>query len=149
MGIICPPPLGWNRVKWSAKIWVCHGTPRDDRPVQRFKDFFTPWEKPCTKIKRDSNPRILTLKRVHTSLLSNWRSGYEKGDTQWGRDQGWTVIRAEECWHKSLGGHSTTTRTQFYQILTTYPSRIDNTHWSASPNFQQKLILFLNRWTNY
>ena len=28
------PPV-WNRVSWSAKIWVCHGTPgtpRDDRP---------------------------------------------------------------------------------------------------------------------
>lgn len=35
---------------------------------------------------------------MHFSL----RTGYEKGDTQWGRDQGWRVIRAEECWHKSL-----------------------------------------------
>ena len=27
---------GWNRVNWSAKIWVCHGTPgtpRDDTPA--------------------------------------------------------------------------------------------------------------------
>ena len=34
MGKICPP--GWHRVNWSAKIWVCHGTPgtpRDDRPA--------------------------------------------------------------------------------------------------------------------
>ena len=32
----------------------------------------------------------------------SYRTGYEKGDTQWGRDQGWRVIRAEECWHHSL-----------------------------------------------
>ena len=31
VGIICPS--GWDRVNWSAKIWGCHGTPRDDTPV--------------------------------------------------------------------------------------------------------------------
>ena len=34
VGIICLP--GWDRVNWSAKIWVCHGTPgtpRDDTPA--------------------------------------------------------------------------------------------------------------------
>jgi guanidinobutyrase len=36
------------------------------------------------------------------SVSCYFRTGYEKGDTQWGRDQGWRVIRAEECWHKSL-----------------------------------------------
>ena len=77
-----------------------------------------PGKSPVQNGRSDSTPRILTLNGVHTSLLSNWRSGYEKGDTQWGRDQGWTVIRAEECWHKSLGGHSTTTWTKFYPILT-------------------------------
>lgn len=29
-------------------------------------------------------------------------TGYEPGDFDWGRDQGFTVIQAEECWHKSL-----------------------------------------------
>jgi guanidinobutyrase len=29
-------------------------------------------------------------------------TGYEPGDFDWGREQGFTVIPAEECWHKSL-----------------------------------------------
>ncbi|MDX2484105.1 MAG: agmatinase [Pseudodonghicola sp.] len=29
-------------------------------------------------------------------------SGYSNAEFQWGRDQGWTCIQAEECWHKSL-----------------------------------------------
>ena len=29
-------------------------------------------------------------------------TGYSKGDFDWGRQQGWTCIQAEECWHKSL-----------------------------------------------
>ncbi|MFW2589437.1 agmatinase [Sagittula sp. SSi028] len=29
-------------------------------------------------------------------------SGYSPDDFDWGRDQGWTVIPAEDCWHKSL-----------------------------------------------
>ena len=30
VSIICPS--SWDRVNWSAKIWECHGTPRDDTP---------------------------------------------------------------------------------------------------------------------
>lgn len=29
-------------------------------------------------------------------------TGYSPDDFNWGRDQGWTVVQAEECWHKSL-----------------------------------------------
>ncbi|SIT00548.1 agmatinase [Roseivivax lentus] len=29
-------------------------------------------------------------------------TGYSATDFDWGRDQGWTCIQAEECWHKSL-----------------------------------------------
>lgn len=29
-------------------------------------------------------------------------SGYSPEDFDWGRDKGWTVIPAEDCWHKSL-----------------------------------------------
>ncbi|MCB2109635.1 MAG: agmatinase [Defluviimonas sp.] len=29
-------------------------------------------------------------------------SGYAAGDFDWGRERGWTVIQAEECWWKSL-----------------------------------------------
>jgi len=29
-------------------------------------------------------------------------SGYEAEDFDWGRDQGFRVVQAEECWHKSL-----------------------------------------------
>lgn len=29
-------------------------------------------------------------------------TGYAPEDFDWGRDQGWTVVQAEECWHKSL-----------------------------------------------
>jgi len=29
-------------------------------------------------------------------------TGYSAQDFDWGRDQGWTVVQAEECWHKSL-----------------------------------------------
>ena len=46
---------------------------------------------------------FVTLKMNAFFILSQpFSTGYEKGDTQWGRDQGWRVIRAEECWHKSL-----------------------------------------------
>lgn len=31
-------------------------------------------------------------------------SGYAPDDFDWGADKGWTVIPAEECWHKSLNG---------------------------------------------
>ncbi len=30
-------------------------------------------------------------------------TGYSPEDFDWGRDKGWTVVLAEECWHKSLG----------------------------------------------
>ncbi len=29
-------------------------------------------------------------------------TGYSPDDFDWGRQQGWTVIQAEECWHRSL-----------------------------------------------
>jgi guanidinobutyrase len=29
-------------------------------------------------------------------------TGYSPDDFNWGRDRGWTVIQAEDCWHKSL-----------------------------------------------
>jgi guanidinobutyrase len=29
-------------------------------------------------------------------------TGYSPDDFNWGRQQGWTVIQAEDCWHKSL-----------------------------------------------
>jgi guanidinobutyrase len=29
-------------------------------------------------------------------------TGYSPDDFNWGRKQGWTVIQAEDCWHKSL-----------------------------------------------
>ena len=28
-------------------------------------------------------------------------TGWSHGDIGWGRDQGWRVVQAEECWHKS------------------------------------------------
>lgn len=31
-------------------------------------------------------------------------TGYAADDFNWGRDKGWTVVQAEECWHKSLTG---------------------------------------------
>jgi guanidinobutyrase len=29
-------------------------------------------------------------------------TGYAPEDFDWGRDKGWTVVQAEECWHRSL-----------------------------------------------
>jgi guanidinobutyrase len=29
-------------------------------------------------------------------------TGYSPDDFDWGREKGWTVVQAEECWHKSL-----------------------------------------------
>jgi guanidinobutyrase len=29
-------------------------------------------------------------------------TGYAPGDFDWGREQGWTVVQAEACWHRSL-----------------------------------------------
>ena len=29
-------------------------------------------------------------------------TGYAADDFNWGRDKGWTVVQAEECWGKSL-----------------------------------------------
>lgn len=30
-------------------------------------------------------------------------TGYAPEDFDWGREKGWTVIQADECWHRSLG----------------------------------------------
>ena len=62
------------------------------------------------------------------------RTGYEKGDTQWGRDQGWRVIRAEECWHKSLDPLMTEIRSQIGADTPVYLSfDIDSIDPSACP----------------
>lgn len=29
-------------------------------------------------------------------------TGYSAADFDWGRDRGWTVVQAEDCWHRSL-----------------------------------------------
>ena len=58
----------------------------------------------------------------------------EKGDTQWGRDQGWRVIRAEECWHKSLDPLMTEIRSQIGSDTPVYLSfDIDSIDPSACP----------------
>ena len=62
------------------------------------------------------------------------RTGYEKGDTQWGRDQGWRVVRAEECWHKSLNPLMTEVRKQIGSDTPVYLSfDIDSIDPSACP----------------
>jgi len=79
---------------------------------------------------------------VEDDLLDNTKvfqigirgSGYEKGDTQWGRDQGWTVIRAEECWHKSLDPLMREIRSQIGADTPVYLSfDIDSIDPSACP----------------
>jgi len=61
-------------------------------------------------------------------------TGYEKGDTQWGRDQGWRVVRAEECWHKSLDPLMTEVRRQIGSDTPVYLSfDIDSIDPSACP----------------
>ena len=62
------------------------------------------------------------------------RTGFEKGDTQWGRDQGWTVIRAEECWHKSLDSLMNDIRAKIGSEVPVYLSfDIDSIDPSACP----------------
>ncbi len=39
-------------------------------------------------------------------------TGYAPGDFDWGRDQGWTVIPAEDCWYKSMTPMMTDIRAQ-------------------------------------
>jgi len=61
-------------------------------------------------------------------------TGYEKGDTQWGRDQGWRVVRAEECWHKSLDPLMSEIRNTIGQDTPVYLSfDIDSIDPSACP----------------
>ena len=63
-----------------------------------------------------------------------FRTGYEKGDTQWGRDQGWRVVRAEECWHRSLDPLMTEIRGQIGSDTPVYLSfDIDSIDPSACP----------------
>ena len=67
-------------------------------------------------------------------VITYFRTGYEKGDTQWGRDQGWRVVRAEECWHKSLDPLMTEIRGQIGSDTPVYLSfDIDSIDPSACP----------------
>ena len=43
-------------------------------------------------------------------------TGYSKGDFDWGRQQGWTCIQAEECWHKSVYHHSACTKSSLRDL---------------------------------
>ena len=64
----------------------------------------------------------------------DYSTGYEKGDTQWGRDQGWRVVRAEECWHKSLDPLMSEIRNTIGQDTPVYLSfDIDSIDPSACP----------------
>ena len=83
-------PPGWNRVNWSVKIWVCHGTPgtpRDDRPVKfmviiisYFQSFIGYWWPPGwffkkqtfapTLGRKDCIMQLLELSTVSVSLIS-------------------------------------------------------------------------------
>ena len=57
---------------------VAHGTP-----------FRRAWEDGCLL-----NDRVFQIGLRGT--------GYAPADFDWGRDKGWTVVQAEDCWHKSL-----------------------------------------------
>ena len=57
---------------------VAHGTP-----------FRRAWEDGC----------LINEKVFQIGLRG---TGYSPDDFNWGRKQGWTVVQAEECWHKSL-----------------------------------------------
>merc|ERR1712029_1240462 len=72
----CRRPRGYCRT--SISLDLTHGTP-----------FRRAWE-----------DKLLDNSKVFQIGIRG--TGYEKGDTLWGRDQGWRVVRAEECWHKSL-----------------------------------------------
>ena len=61
------------------------------------------------------------------------RTGYEKGDTQWGRDQGWRVIRAEECWHRSLEPLMSEIRSHIGKVPVYLSFDIDSIDPSACP----------------
>ena len=61
------------------------------------------------------------------------RTGYEKGDTQWGRDQGWRVIRAEECWHRSLEPLMSEIRSHIGEVPVYLSFDIDSIDPSACP----------------
>ena len=75
-----------------------------------------------------------TLWKTIKQVFKICRTGYEKGDTQWGRDQGWRVVRAEECWHKSLNPLMTEVRKQIGSDTPVYLSfDIDSIDPSACP----------------
>ncbi|SLN32046.1 Guanidinobutyrase [Roseivivax jejudonensis] len=57
---------------------VAHGCP-----------FRRAWEEECLQ-----NDRVFQIGLRGT--------GYAADDFDWGRQQGWTVVQAEECWHRSL-----------------------------------------------
>lgn len=53
-----------------------------------------------TPFRRAVEDRLLKTDKVYQIGLRG--TGYSRHDFDWGRDQGFTVIAAEDCWHKSL-----------------------------------------------
>ncbi|MDH5751886.1 MAG: agmatinase [Deltaproteobacteria bacterium] len=53
-----------------------------------------------THIRRAVEEGLVTPSRVVQIGLRG--TGYSPGDLDWGRDQGFTVVQAEQCWHISL-----------------------------------------------
>lgn len=58
-------------------------------------------------------------------------TGYSAGDFDWGREQGWTCIQAEDCWHKSLAPMMTDIRARIGNAPTYLSFDID----SLDPGF--------------
>ena len=47
---------------------------------------------------------IMMIRSPHADIMTQVGlrgTGWSHGDIGWGRDQGWRVVQAEECWHKS------------------------------------------------
>jgi arginase family enzyme len=53
-----------------------------------------------TTFRRAVEEGLLDLKRV--VQIGQRAQGYAAGDFQWGVDQGFRLVQAEQCWHKSL-----------------------------------------------
>ena len=121
VGIICPPPSGWDKIRWSANIWGSHGTPRSDRPS---------FEKPVFKSWRLGDK--LRNKVLKMSVLRNCedksRMKWPKCNIKWSL---WFQFRVK---HDKHG-----TKDHYY--LCTYMFRRTKLIYDKNPTFSYITIL--------
>ncbi|STW12824.1 Agmatinase [Klebsiella pneumoniae subsp. rhinoscleromatis] len=93
--ITLPIPAGADQKTWSGGAHPT-STPITDTNDEMFGEKIAHG----TTFRRAVEEGLLDLKRV--VQIGQRAQGYAAGDFQWGVDQGFRLVQAEQCWHTSL-----------------------------------------------